>query len=279
MKAQASPPQRQVPHSRANTNRRFRYPSRAIKDNRSGTTAPHAAFALIQRSARVLAQRQALDAIHDSRRMVAQRNAFASMFQRPTASHSPSSVIQCYQVINQAYAENDGGRAGLSWLRIRLDGKIGGPGHNNPVNPQLFVPGRDRIRGAYKLQASEPFAMHLVNGRLGGSGTDRGNLAWGSHNFNVKHCQVWEQARQDQAANINNTGCVMDMTVVAMYKGTDPNHADYYYLNALMCTHSLEDPQGKVIDATQDVPIFDNKEYQEMDEDYNPALGDVVPYY
>ena len=69
MKAQAPPPQRQAPHSRANTNRRFLYPSRAIKDNRSGTTAQHAAFASIQRSARVLAQRQALDAIHDSRRI------------------------------------------------------------------------------------------------------------------------------------------------------------------------------------------------------------------
>ena len=70
MKAQAPPPQRQAPHSRANTNRRFRYSSRAIKDNRSGTTAQHAAFASIQRSARVLAQRQALDTIHDGRRIV-----------------------------------------------------------------------------------------------------------------------------------------------------------------------------------------------------------------
>jgi hypothetical protein len=247
-------------------NRGFPSRSQAGEDNRSKTTAPHAAFALIQRSARVLARRQALNALNESPRMVAQRTAFASMLPRPAAVPSQSSPIQRYQVLRRDYAENADGRAGLSLLWIRLDGQIGGPGANNPVNPQWFLPGRDAIRGAYNLQANEPYAMHLINGRLGGSGTDRRNLAWGSHNFNDRHCRLWEQERQDDAAAIQNAGCVMKMQVVCLYKSTNPHSADYHYLAALMCTHSLEDQHGHTINATQDVPILDQKDYEVQDE-------------
>jgi hypothetical protein len=275
MKAGALRPHRQAPQFQAAANRGFPSRSHAVEDHRSETTAHHAAFALIQRSARVLAQRQALNALHESPRMVAQCHTFASMFQRPATVGSQSSVIQRYQVLRADYAPYNDGRAGVSELDVKLDGVIGGLGHNNPVNPQAFLPGRDAIRSKYALRDNEPFAMHLMNGRLGGSGTDRRNLAWGSHNFNDKHCRNWETYRQDDAINPQYVGCTMKMNVTAAYKSDDQNSRDFHYLGALLCSHSLEARNGHVINATRDVAIFDDKPYQEQDEDWNPDVGDV----
>jgi hypothetical protein len=268
MKAWALRRHRQAPQFQAAAKRGFRSRSRVVEDNRSEPAAQRAAFGLIKHSARVLAQRQALDALRDSPRMVAQRTAFASMFHRPTAAGSQSSVIQLYQVLRSSYTPKTGGRAGVSELDIRLDGVIGGPGHNNPVSPQTWLPGRDDIRSKYALRENEPFAMHLVNGRLGGSGRDIANLAWGSHNFNDKHCRNWEVFRQNDALTRQNAGCVMKMSVSANYKSDDPTSDDFRYLNTLRCSHSLLDRNGGVIDASQDVMIDDTKDYEEADESF-----------
>lgn len=57
MKAQGLRPQQLALHSQANANRRFRYLSHAVEDNRSKTAAQHAAFALIQRGAHPIVDR------------------------------------------------------------------------------------------------------------------------------------------------------------------------------------------------------------------------------
>ena len=275
MKAWALRPHRQAPQSQAAANRGFPSRSRVVEDNRSEPTAQHAAFGLIQRSARVLAQRHAFDALHESPRMVAQRNTFASMFRRPAVAGSQSSVIQRLpQIVDEAYEGNAGGRAGASMLLIRLDGTIGKEGANNPKNPKTLVPGHQQLLQGYKFGYNEPFAMHLVNGRLGGSGTNPLNLAWGSHNFNTKHCRMWEQALQNTAEDQNYAGCYMLMTVVAVYKSGDQTKAGYYYLHALGCSCKLYDPQGKLFDEPADVDILDDKQFEPEDRTWSPTKGD-----
>ena len=148
------------------------------------------------------------------------------------------------------------------------------PSTNNPINPQRVLPGRDDIRSKHKLYGNEPFAMHLVNGRLGGSGTDRGNLAWGSHNFNVKHCNVWEQNLQNMAQSSMYNNCEMTLEVLAKYKSDRANNPDFHYLDLLYCSHSLKDPTGGVIDATTNVLIQDNKAYEPSDPGWTPQKGD-----
>ena len=109
--------------------------------------------------------------------------------------------------------------------------------------------------------------MHLVNGRLGGSGADRRNLAWGTHNFNAQHTNRWELYRQAEAGAYNSG--FMGLKVQAFYKSDDPNNrADFYFLNSLRCSHRLLDEGRNEIDPWQPATITDGQQHEEADPDY-----------
>ena len=180
-----------------------------------------------------------------------------------------SRTVQRYRIVNGPQYTLDRGRAGTSELEVALDGTIGSQSANSPT-PQSTqtVPGRDAIRTQYNMHsANEPFAMHLVNGRLGGSGAHWQNLAWGTHNFNVQHTNRWELYRQAEAGAYKSG--FMGLKVQAFYKSNDRNDpADFYFLNSLQCSHRLLDADRDVIDAWQTVTITDGQRHEEADPDY-----------
>ncbi len=191
----------------------------------------------------------------------------ASRGDQGTRRHSPGArqAVQRYRIIGSPKYKPEENRAVTSELTIRMDGQIGRQSANSP---QVKPKGRKRIREAYAMKSdNEPFAMHLVNGRLGGSGADWRNLAWGTHNFNAKHTQEWELARQEDART-NTTG-IMQMSVKAQYKSNSRyQRADYYFLDKLTCKHRICDKDWNEIDPWQTVEIIDGQAYEEADPDY-----------
>lgn len=180
---------------------------------------------------------------------------------------SSNPVIQAYKITAGPTYEQDDGRAKKSKLTIKTDGKIGKSSANNPAKKTTDkMPGRDKIREVYDFKnENAPFAMHLINGRLGGSGTDWQNLAWGTDSFNRKHYKDWEENIQTQA---NNKGETIKMSVTANYYSDDKkDKANYYFLRSLNCTHWINGKnQGTIVVTDDDEKTENDPEWKEDEE-------------
>ena len=175
-----------------------------------------------------------------------------SLMQTPSSTYvygpRTTDTVQLYTIEKgPAYTTNKG-RAGTSWLIIGMDGYVPDSGNQPTPLAKQQMPGAYRIRQKYGLTYQEPFAMHLINGRLGGSGNTPLNLAWGTHNMNVTHSNGWEKDRQQQARD-NDDG-TMEMEVTAHYKSDDRRDPeDFYLLDRLDCSYATHDEDGDVIDG------------------------------
>ena len=176
-------------------------------------------------------------------------------------------MVQCYRIVGTPkYGTGGANRAGTSALTIRMDGTIGRLGANEPTNKMKGqMRGRGNIREVYQMKTdNEPYAMHLVNGRLRGSGDNWENLAWGTHNFNARHTREWELDRQADAQH-NRSG-IMQMAVTAHYKSDSRyQRSDYYFLDSLTCKHRICDDQWNEIDPWTTVIVRDGQSPEEAD--------------
>ncbi len=152
------------------------------------------------------------------------------------------------------------GRAGTSKLAYICDGYDYGKQNEPADTATSTMPMRDEIASTYiKTHPNDPFAMHLVNGRLGGSGADTENLAWGPSELNRKHYNNWENDRQMEVQS--RSGERVDVSVQATYHSNDTNTPAGYYLKRLDCTHEI-DGDSKTVGIEIGEPVEDDEEWK-----------------
>jgi hypothetical protein len=278
---------------------RTRSSAQAAPASRTAASGDHRPEAIAQRqwpgtinhSPRVVAQAQWRVLIDHSPRQMAQRQRMEGLFGRqrqagrgadalrtPTASATPlQAVIQRYPriVSGPTYSGGAGGLAGTSKLGVRLDGTTYDEGYNFPTTAaRVGIPGLNQLVTAGKVG---DYAMHLVNGRLGGSGADVSNLAWGSPKHNREHNRRFELDMQNDARDARNNGKQMNIEVSAAYHPADLAVPwKEFFLHALTCKYEI--PGGHVSLAGQPVVVAEQFTEDIDDQAYDDAIGDVMQH-
>jgi hypothetical protein len=144
-------------------------------------------------------------------------------------------------------------------LQIGLDGNLGA--YDTALKSVTdYMPGKDSLKPYMKHREKEPVAMHLINGKLGGSGKTAENLAWGTSNFNAKHRDEWETPLRTIAADISYDRCFMYMEVSATYcENSDKKDPRYYLLQSLTCKHKVENAKHRIIDKWKTLTLEDGE--------------------
>ena len=181
-----------------------------------------------------------------------------------TTSSDEKSVAPVQMTVIEKTADytDKSGRAGVSKLSYICDGydykKQNEPADSTTSN----MPMRDEIATTYlKTHVNDPFAMHLVNGRLGGRGDDKRNLAWGSSELNRQHFNGWEADRQTEVQS--QSGQRVDVKVEAFYHSDNLNEAAGHYLRRLECQHTIDGEAQSTVPIEVGLPV-------EQDGDWTP---------
>jgi hypothetical protein len=162
------------------------------------------------------------------------------------------------------YATRTDERSGKASMKVKLDGNLD-PAAGAEAQDTLTLSREEMLPIVPK--GDEPLtAMHLLNEKLGGTGADVHNLAWGSKRHNEKHFNGIEKEVQEIAQDENYKEHILEYSTTPQYHSDNPADAGkpiFYFLKTVTSGYTITDPEGKktgenMVDVHSDGIVEDN---------------------
>lgn len=160
--------------------------------------------------------------------------------------NSSAAPLQRIEILgNPSYAPRPQQRSGEASINLKLDGKL--DPENDPAGRDSLTLSAEGMQPMMKGRKGVLTAMHLINARLGGSGVEVANLAWGSQGHNSAHLSEIEKAAKDEAEDVANIGNRMEYKTIPEYCSDTVGDPSFYFLKNVTSSYKVQDSSNTVI--------------------------------
>lgn len=189
--------------------------------------------------------------------------------------NSSAAPLQRIEILgNPSYAPRPQQRSGEASINLKLDGKL--DPENDPVGRDSLTLSAEGMQPMMKGRKGVLTAMHLINARLGGSGVEVANLAWGSQGHNSAHLSEIEKAAKDEAEDIANIGNRMEYKTIPEYCSDTVGDPSFYFLKSVTSSYEVKDSSGTLI-AEDSKKVGSDGVAEVQDNDYVENIRASLP--